>query len=451
MGEKRFLSFPPDFIWGAATSAYQIEGAWNEDGKGLSIWDSFSHQPGKIHGNDTGDIATDHYHRWQEDVRIMAELGLRAYRFSISWPRVLPEGIGKVNSAGLDFYERLVDALLANEIEPVITLYHWDLPQAIQDRGGWISRETVHYFADYARVVVERLGDRVSWWITHNEPSATVILGHFFGYHAPGIQDPFAALRVGYHLLLSHGNAIEAIRSVARRPVRVGITLNLSPVHPASNSEADHMAAQRMDGLLNRMFLDPLFFGCYPEDIQAQFGFLLPEISPEDAKAISTSLDFLGVNYYSRTVVRHDPGFPLIEAVQIQPEDGEYSQMGEIYPIGIHELLLRIWKDYHPSSILITENGVAIPDVVDSDGRVHDDRRIGYLRDHIAQVHRAITDGVPVQGYFVWSLLDNFEWAFGYSMRFGLVYVDYGSLKRIIKDSGYWYAQVIRENGIWVD
>jgi beta-glucosidase len=452
MSDRRFLRFPDGFIWGTATSAYQIEGAWNEDGKGPSIWDTFCHEhPEKIYHGHNGDVAADHYHRWEEDVQIMAELGLKAYRFSISWPRVLPEGTGRVNPAGLAFYDRLVDALLARGIEPVVTLYHWDLPQPLQDRGGWPHRDIVQYFAEYASVVAKRLGDRVNWWITHNEPFVMALLGYFFGDFAPGIQDFPAALQAVHHLLLSHGHAVEAIRAAAGRPVRVGITLNLSPVHPATDSEADRLAAQRMDGILNRMFLDPIFFGRYPEDMQALLGSLIPEVSPEDARYLTTPMDFLGVNYYSRAVARHDPSFPIVELAQVQPEGSEYSQMWEIYPPGMYELLMRVWKDYRPPVILVTENGIPVPDGVDLDGRVRDERRIRYLRDHIAQVHRALTDGAPVQGYFVWSLLDNFEWAHGYRMRFGLVYVDYDTQKRYIKDSGRWYAGVIRENGVWVE
>ncbi len=450
MTSAQFLRFPEGFIWGTATSAYQIEGAWNEDGKGPSVWDTFCHQSGKIYGGHTGDVAADHYHRWPEDVRIMAELGLKAYRFSISWPRVLPEGTGQVNPAGLDFYDRLVDALLERGIEPFVTLYHWDLPQALQDRGGWPNRDMVHYFAEYARVVAQRLGDRVTWWITHNEPFVVTILGYVFGDHPPGVQDFPTAMQVGYHLLLSHGYAVEALRATVGRPIQVGITLNLSPVHPASDSEADRLAARRMDGVLNRMFLDPIFFGRYPEDMRALLGSLIPEVPPEDARYLTTPMDFLGVNYYSRAVARHDPSMPIMELAQVHPEGSEYSQMWEIYPPGIHELLMRVWNDYRPRAIVITENGIPVPDGVDFDGRVRDERRIRYLRDHIAQVHRAITDGVPVRGYFVWSLLDNFEWNYGYKMRFGLVYVDYDTQARIIKDSGRWYAQVIRENGMWV-
>jgi len=451
MSDQQFLPFPEHFFWGVSTSAYQIEGAWNEDGRGPSIWDTFCRQPGKVYNGETGDTAADHYHRWAEDVSIMAELGLNAYRFSIAWPRILPEGSGAVNPAGLDFYERLVDAVLARGIEPFPTLYHWDLPQSLQDRGGWPNRDTAHYFAEYAHTVGERLGDRVTYWITHNEPFVAAILGHFTGEHAPGIQDPVAAFQAGHHLLLSHGLAVDALRDTARRQPRIGIALNLSPVDPASDSEADRQAAVRFDGVLNRMFLDPLLKARYPEDMAALFGALFPQVQPGDLERIAAPLDFLGVNYYSRSVVRHDPDFPLIQASQIQPQGSEYSQMWEIYPPGMHGLLTRIWADYRPADIFVTENGIPVPDAPDLDGRVRDERRIRYLRDHLLQVHRAISDGVPVRGYFVWSLLDNFEWAYGYKMRFGLVYVDYETQQRTVKDSGRWYAQVVAENGVRVE
>ncbi|MBC7233942.1 MAG: beta-glucosidase [Chloroflexi bacterium] len=450
MSNDGFLSFPQSFLWGVSTSAYQIEGAVDEDGRGLSIWDTFCRQPGKVRNGENGDVAADHYHRWQEDVHIMAELGLKAYRFSIAWPRILPSGYGAVNPKGLDFYGRLVDALLAKGIEPFPTLYHWDLPQALQDRGGWPNRDTAYYFAEYAQVIAEALGDRVTYWITHNEPFVAAVLGYFTGEHAPGVQDPVAAFQAGHHLLLSHGLAAQALRETARLRPHVGIALNLSPVYPASESEADRQAAVRFDGVLNRMFLDPLFRRQYPQDLLNLLGGLFPQPEPGDLDRIGAPLDFLGVNYYSRIVVRHDPEFPLIQAVQVQPEGAEYSQMWEIYPQGMYDLLTRIWADYRPAYVLVTENGIPVADAPDLDGRVRDERRIRYLRDHLVQVHRAMSDGVPLRGYFVWSLLDNFEWAHGYAMRFGLVYVDYATQQRIVKDSGRWYAQVVAENGVRV-
>jgi beta-glucosidase len=443
-----FISFPPDFIWGVATSSYQIEGAVHEDGRGVSIWDTFSHSEGKTYKGQHGDVAADHYHRWQEDVALMADLGMKAYRFSLAWPRIQPEGKGAVNPAGLDFYDRLVDTLLEGGIQPFPTLYHWDLPQPLEDAGGWPNRETALHFAEYARLVAERLGDRVNTWITHNEPWVMAIAGYLAGQHAPGLQDPMAAVRATHHLLLSHGLAVNVLRESIHHPVKIGITLNLNPAHPATDSEADRAAARRYDGMLNRLFLDPVMRGQYPSDLLDFLGMALPDRWQDDLPVIATPLDFLGVNYYTRAVVRHDPDFPIIQANAVQPEGSEYSQMWEIYPPGIYELLMRVWNDYHPKEIFITENGICVPDGVDFDGKVRDERRIRYLRDHIAQAGRALADGIPLRGYLVWSLLDNFEWQFGYQMRFGIVHVDFDTLKRTVKDSGRWYANVIKENGV---
>jgi beta-glucosidase len=442
------IIFPKDFVWGVATSAYQIEGAWNEDGKGPSIWDTFTHTPGKIANQETADTSVDHYHRYKDDVALMKELGLDAYRFSVAWSRVLPAGTGMVNRAGLDFYDRLVDELLRNRIEPYVCLFHYDLPQALQDKGGWPNRDTSFAFADYARVVTERLSDRVSVWMTHNEPWVTAAAGYFDGTHAPGIKDPVATFKAMHHLLLSHGLAAEAIRSAAKRPVKVGITLNLNPVHPATESKKDHDAAKRMDVMLNRVMLDPLLKGTTPMQEFAAGRILSRNlIKTGDLEKIRT-LDLLGVNYYTRTVAKNDPKFPVVAATQVQPEGNEYSGMWEIYPEGIHELLLRIWNDYQPQcEIMVTENGVPVPDGLDFDGRVRDERRIRYLKNHLFQVQRAMADGVPVKGYFHWTLMDNFEWAHGYEPRFGLVYVDFKTLKRTVKDSGHWFAKVIKDNG----
>ena len=443
-GSTDSLSFPTDFAWGVATAAYQIEGAVREGGRGPSIWDIFCQQPGAIERGESGEAAADHCRRWQRDVALMAELGLKAYRFSIAWPRIFPEGKGRVNPMGLDFYSRLVDALLERGIEPYITLYHWDLPQALQERGGWAARDTTAYFADYAHLVGSRLGDRVTHWITHNEPFVSAFAGHLTGEHAPGVRDPEVAFRVVHHLLLSHGLAAEALRGAVAQP-KVGITLNLSPIHPASGSAEDRQAAQRADGAYNRLFLDPVLLGRYPEDMVALCGPLFPSVEPGDMERISAPLDFLGVNYYTRTVVRHDPGFPILEASEVRPSGSEYSEMWEIYPAGLYELLAWIKAGYPPVDLYITENGIPVPDTLEADGRVHDLRRTRYLRDHIVQVNRAIAAGVPVRGYFVWSLMDNFEWAFGYRMRFGLVYVDWATQERTVKDSGRWYAHLIQD------
>ncbi len=442
------IKFPKDFVWGSATAAYQIEGAVQEDGRQPSIWDTFSHTPGKVSHGDTGDVAADHYHHWQEDVELMAELGLDAYRFSIAWPRVIPEGRGEVNEAGLDFYDRLVDGLLEHNIEPYATLYHWDLPQPLEDEGGWPNRDIVPAFADYTRAVADRLGDRVTYWITHNEPWVVAMVGYFMGEHAPGRQDALAAFQATHNLLLSHAAAVEVLRESGDGDRQVGITLNHSPVHPVTESEADRAAARRFDGILNRVYLDPLFRGHYPQDLKALFAPFFEEVEEEDLERIAAPLDFLGVNYYTRHVVRHDPDTPLIQATQVQPEGSEYSQMWEIYPEGLFEILSRIWTDYEIEALYVTENGIPVPEGKDLDGRIRDYRRIAYLRDHIAQIHRALEVGVPMRGYFVWSLLDNFEWAHGYDMRFGIIHVDYESLERTIKESGHWYAEVIRNNGL---
>ena len=448
MDRGELLTFPASFQWGVASSAYQIEGAVDEGGRGPSIWDTFCHSPGKTARGETGDVAADYYHRWEEDVRLLSQLGVQVYRFSVAWPRVQPTGRGKVNEQGLDFYDRLVDALVARNIVPCLTLYHWDLPQALQDAGGWPSRDTARYFADYAAIVAGRLGDRVTHWITHNEPWVAAFAGHFTGEHAPGIQDPVAAFQTAHHLLLSHGLATEALRATCRRKPSIGLALNLNPVHPETDSEADREAAQRFDGVLNRWFLDPLFRGTYPEDMVELLQAVLTPAAEEDMKVISTPIDWLGINYYSRTVARRDPDFPLIEAVETHPAGREYSQMWEIYPEGIYEILTRVWKDYHPPYLIVTENGIPVADEPDFDGQIRDPRRIDYLRQHLAQVHRAIADGVDVRGYYHWSPTDNFEWAHGYGKRFGLIYIDWATQQRTVKESGWWFRRVIEANGV---
>ena len=442
-----FIKFPQDFTWGTATAAYQIEGAVKEGGRGLSIWDTFSHTSGKIENGDTGDVADDHYHHWEEDVALMASIGLSAYRFSIAWPRIQPTGQGPVNTSGLDFYDRLVDALLARNIQPWVTLYHWDLPQSLQDTGGWANRQTAEYFAEYTSIVVRRLGDRVQHWITHNEPFVASFLGHYFGIHAPGIRNIETALKAVHHLLLSHGLAVQAIRAVSNSPAQVGITLDLHSVHAASQSDADLQAAQRFDGIQNRLFLDPVFLGSYPQDMIDYFGPLFPTIQPGDLQTTHAPIDFLGVNNYFRSVVKSDPQNPELKLSEIQIPGREYTEMWEIYPAGIYEVLTRVWRDYHPAKLYVTENGCAVTDGVDADARVRDYRRIRFLRDYLFQCYRAIADGAPLAGYFVWSWMDNFEWAYGYTKRFGIVYIDYTTQKRILKDSGTWYSQVVRANG----
>ncbi len=442
------IDFPKDFVWGVASSAYQIEGAWQKDGKGLSIWDTFAHEAGRIQNNENGDIATDHYHRFEEDVALMEKLGIRNYRFSTAWTRILPQGTGRVNPKGIGFYDRLIDSLLKHNIEPYLCLFHYDLPQKIQDAGGWPKRETAYHFAEYARVVTRHLGDRLHLIMTHNEPWVTAFLGYYFSAHAPGVQDLGAALHSLHHVLLSHGLAAEAIRAESKNRIKVGITLNLSPVYPASNSPRDLKALNTADTLLNKIVLDPIIKGTSPllgnKLVKSLLG---NSIKSGDLQIINT-VDLLGINYYSRTVVKHSSKVPLVQFSQVHPEGNDYSGMWEIYPEGIYDLLKYIHQEYKPGcEIMVTENGVPVPDGIDFDGRVRDVRRIKYLQAHLVQVHRAIQEGIPVKGYFHWSFMDNFEWALGYSQRFGLVYVDYQNQNRIVKDSGTWFTGVIRNNG----
>jgi beta-glucosidase len=440
-------TFPPGFVWGAATASYQIEGAWQADGKGESIWDRFSHTPGKVGNGDTGDTACDHYHRWREDIDLMRELGLGAYRFSISWPRVLPSGRGPANQAGLDFYDQLVDGLLAAGIQPFVTLYHWDLPQALQDLGGWGNRDVARWFSDYADLISRRLGDRVQHWITHNEPWVVAFLGEWFGVHAPGNQNLRRALAASHHLLLSHGLALEPLRLNAGAGARLGITLNFEPAYPASDKAEDEAAARRHDGFINRWFIDPLYRGAYPEDMLEMFAGQMIEPQAGDMTIINRPGDFLGVNFYTRRVCRAGNAAPLNVASVEQP--GEHTAMGwEVYPPGLYDLLTRLHRDYAPPVIYITENGAAFEDKLDAQGQIQDARREAYLREHFIQVHRAIEAGVPLRGYFVWSLMDNFEWSHGYGQRFGLIHVDYETMTRTIKRSGRWYRQVTRQNGV---
>lgn len=437
------------FRWGVATASYQIEGAVHEDGRGESIWDRFCATPGHILNNDTGDVACDHYHRYREDVQLMRELGINAYRFSIAWPRILPTGRGQVNEAGLDFYERLVDELLAAGIEPFATLYHWDLPQTLQDEvGGWNSRETAKAFADYADIVSRRLGDRVQQWITLNEPYVSSFMGHEAGEFAPGLKDARVAWQTTHYLLLGHGLAVPILRANGGAQTRVGITLSLSPTEAATNSQEDQVLARFADGKLNRWFLDPVFKGSYPADMLAMLpnlGDFVPKMEEGDAEIIARPVDFLGVNYYFRTIIHQPEGEPWGEYTLVHPEGAEYTAMGwEVYAQGLHDLLVRLHNDYAIPAMYITENGAAFEDVVSTDGRVHDARRTHYLQEHIAAVLAAKQEGVPMEGYFTWSLLDNFEWSLGYSKRFGIVYTDYSTQQRIIKDSGYWYRDRIK-------
>jgi beta-glucosidase len=444
-------TFPDAFLWGVATSAYQIEGGVREGGRGESIWDRFAATPGRIaDGSDAG-TACDHYHRWKEDVRLLQWLGVGAYRFSVAWPRVIPGDGGAVNEPGLDFYDALVDALIGAGIQPFITLYHWDLPQAIQDRGGWAARDITDAFAEYTAVVTRRLGDRVRHWITHNEPWVVATGGHENGDHAPGHRDPGEALRVAHHILLSHGRAVEVVRETVPG-AEVGISLNLAPIWPASPEEADRDAARRQDGSLNRWYLDPLFRGSYPDDAIANrirrghlAGPELPFVQAGDLNTIATPIDFLGVNYYSRWVVRADgDGEPVV--VSAVPKEELTDTDWEVFPQGLYDLLIRIEREYRPPLIYITENGAAYADGPDDAGRITDTRRVEYLRSHLSAAHRAIKDGVPLRGYFAWSFLDNFEWSSGYEKRFGLYWVDYATQQRIPKDSAFWYREAVSAN-----
>jgi beta-glucosidase len=433
--------FPHNFLWAAATAAYQVEGAWNEDGKGESIWDRFSHTLGKIEDGTTGDTACDHYHRYPDDIALMRQLGLKAYRFSIGWARVLPNGLGRINPQGLDFYDRLVDALCAANIEPFLTLYHWDLPQVLQDEGGWENRNTAYAFADYSALVVKRLGDRVKYWTTFNEPSVITFDGNVTGDHAPGNQDPRIAYQVAHNLMVAHGLGAQAIRG-ANSKVDVGIVLNLWMADPATDSPQDIAAAEASWNRSETLFLDPIFKGHYPPAAYESVGENMPKIQDGDLALISQELDFVGINFYSRN---------LISAAQkIEKVPGsEYTEMGwEVCAPALRRMLVKINNDYHLPPIYITENGSAFKDEISADGKIHDPRRLDYLKQHFIQTRLAMQDGVDVRGYFVWSLLDNFEWGHGFTKRFGLVHVDFETQKRIVKDSGEWYAEVIRINSV---
>ncbi|MEV8444450.1 GH1 family beta-glucosidase [Streptomyces parvus] len=438
-------ALPADFTWGVATAAYQIEGAVAEDGRSPSIWDTFSHTPGKVDGGDTGDTACDHYHRVPEDIGLIKRLGADAYRFSIAWPRVVPGGDGPVNKAGLDFYDRLVDGLLEAGVTPFATLYHWDLPQVLQDRGGWTVRETSEHFAVYASHVVERLGDRVKDWATLNEPLCSAWIGHLEGRMAPGLTDLTAAVRASYHLHLGHGLAVQAIRA-ASSDARVGIVNNLSPIEPASGSEADLAAARRADGHINRWWLDPILGRGYPQDMVEEYGVELP-VQPGDLETIAAPLDWLGLNYYFRQIVTADPDGTAPHARQVSVPGARLTHMDwEVHAEGLEQLLLRLTEEYGVQRIYVTENGSAYEDVVAADGSVHDPERVRYLEEHLAACARAVAGGAPLAGYFAWSLMDNFEWAYGYDKRFGLVHVDYATQRRTVKSSGLRYAELSREH-----
>ena len=439
-------AFAQDFRWGCSTSSYQIEGGAQEGGRGESIWDRFCAEPGRIRDGSSGLVACDHYHRWPQDLDLARDLGVNAYRFSIAWPRILPEGRGsQANQAGLDFYSRLVDGMLERGLEPWATLYHWDLPQALQDEGGWVRRETVDAFLQYTDHVTRRLGDRVKHWITHNEPWCTAFLGHDAGVHAPGLRHFPSALQVCHHLLLSHGQAVPLIRANAPG-AQVGITLSLHPISAASASAADAAAAQRHDGLRNRWFLDPLHGLGYPTDVLAALGADAPALAAGDLQAIATPTDFLGVNYYFPEVVADAPGHGILGTRVVERPGVERTAFGwEVCPQGMVTLLERVQREWAPPAIYITENGSTYDDELRPDGRICDAERRSYLMRHLAAAQEACSRGVRLRGYFAWSLLDNFEWAEGYERRFGLTYIDYATQRRLLKDSGRWYRHFLRQ------
>jgi len=438
----RNARFPKDFLWGTATASYQVEGAWDEDGKGESIWDRFSHTPGRIMDGSNGDVACDQYHRYREDVAIMKELNQRAYRFSISWSRVFPQGKGAVNQQGLDYYNRLLDELLANGIRPFPTLYHWDLPQALQDEGGWPNREIIPHFARYAETMVNALGDRVKSWMVFNEPAVFTHLAYLSGVHAPGIRDPRLAMQASHVVNLAQGEAMRAMRATGKVEA-VSSAYSMSATYPASDDPADVAAAERLHGFNNEWFLRPIARGEYPRCYVEQERIMdRMDIRAGDMERMREPLDFIGINLYFRDIVADAPGDRNLGVRRLPLPGPTTAFPAEVWPAALHRMIMRIHRDYG-LPIYITENGCSYPDGPGRDGRVHDERRVEYLRGYIGQVGRAIDDGADVRGYMLWSLLDNFEWAYGYDQRFGIVHVDFETLKRTIKDSGYWYRDMI--------
>jgi beta-glucosidase len=437
-------SLPSDFRWGVATSAFQIEGAVSADGRGRSIWDDFCRTPFAIDNADDGKQATDSYHRWHEDLDLLRKVGVNSYRFSIAWPRIQPTGSGKVNAAGLDHYDRMVDDMLAAGVTPLVTLYHWDLPSTLQESGGWTSRDTALRFADYAGIVASRLGDRVTDWCTVNEPLCCAWIGHLEGRMAPGYRDLRSAVRASHHLLLGHGLAVRSVRANARQAPSLGIVLNLSPCEPATQSVADVQAASRADGHINRWWLDPLHGRGYPSDMVALYE-IDPPAHDGDLEVISERCDFVGVNYYFRMRVVADDKVATLRYRQVPVEGAPVTAMGwEVHPQGLRDVLVRVAKEYAPPALFVTESGAAFDDVPDHEGFVHDPERSDYLSRHVEATVEAAASGVPVRGYYCWSLLDNFEWAYGYGPRFGISYVDYETQRRTLKRSGLRYQDIIR-------
>ena len=444
---SRVYRFPDQFLWGAATSAYQIEGYPLADGAGPSIWERFSHTPGRVVNNDTGDIATDHYHRYAADVELMSKLGLTSYRFSIAWARILPNGTGRVNDAGLAFYDKLIDALLEKNIVPMVTLYHWDLPEALDARGGWLNRDVADWFAEYARVVFRAFDDRVPKWVTLNEPWVVMDGGYVSNVLAPGHGSFRDAPVVTHNLLRAHGAAVQAYRADGQN--EIGLVVNLEPKYPASDSVEDLAATNRADAYMNRQYLDPVFLGKYPEELLEIYGDSMPEIPDSDWPLITTPFDFLGINYYSRSVVREAPNTPPLNVARERQSLHVHTEMDwEVFPAALTRVLVWIKDRYGSIPLYITENGAAFRDPAHvSDGRVDDQLRVSYFREHLRAAHSAIEQGVDLRGYFAWSLLDNFEWSHGYGKRFGIVHVDFDTLERTPKNSALFYAEVIRSHG----
>ena len=441
--------FPENFLWGSATAAYQIEGSPLADCAGSSIWQRFSHDPRLMAAKgDTGDVACDHYNRMESDVALMAELGLKAYRFSVAWGRILPEGIGKVNPKGLDFYERLIDNLLERDIEPLLTLYHWDLPTALDDRGGWLNRDSADWFADYGAVLYDRFDDRVKKWVTLNEPWVITDGGYLHGALAPGHRNMFEAPIASHNLMRAHGAAVKRYREIGKN--EIGLVVNIEPKYPASNSPEDIAATARADGYMNRQYLDPALKGSYPPELSEIFGEAWPEWSAEDMADIAQPIDFVGINYYTRNVVRDDPASWPLRASPVEQKQATHTTTGwEVYPSALTRLLTDFKRDYGDIPVYITENGAAFYDPpVAADSGVHDPLRVSYLESHLGAISDAIAAGVDVRGYMLWSLFDNLEWSLGYSKRFGIIHVDFESQKRTMKDSALFYRAVIAANGL---
>jgi len=439
--------FPENFLWGAATSAYQIEGSPLADGAGPSNWHRFSHTPGRTHQGETGDVACDHYRRYREDVELMKRLGLGAYRFSLSWSRILPDGTGRTNPKGLDFYARLIDLLLGRGIQPLVTLYHWDLPAALDDRGGWLNPDIVHWFADYAETAFRAFGDRVPMWTTLNEPWVVADAGYLHGVHAPGHRSVAETPVVAHHLLCAHGAAVRVYRTGWKQ--RIGLVVNLEPKYPASEAPEDLAAVERADAYMNRQYLDPVLLGRYPEALSKIFGAAWPAFPARDLELIHQPIDFLGINYYTRSVVRNDPDSPPVRASAVRQAGSTYTATGwEVHPPGLTRVLKWVKEHYGDLPLYITENGAAFDDPPRVVGaRIEDPARVHYYREHLLAAREAIRRGVDLRGYFAWSLLDNYEWSQGYSKRFGLVHVDFQTQRRTPKASAHYYRDVIRSNG----